>query len=97
MKAGAILFPLALLAACGFPEPKPSLGDSGVYDIRCPNFMDWKMCVDNARKQECGGADLEIISPDIEALERTDRGGSTVPVEGEIRHRTITVMCELEE
>ena len=92
---------LALLVAsfsgCGFPEPDPSLGDSGVYDISCPNFMEWEMCVDNARRQECGGADLEVISPDIETLERTGRGGSTVPVEGEIRHRTITIMCELEE
>ncbi len=94
--APVILLSLALVA-CGFPEPDPSLGDSGIHDISCPNFMHWEMCVDNARERECGGNDLDIISPDVETLERTGRDGRTVPVEGEIRHRTITIMCELDE
>ncbi|MEM7430527.1 MAG: hypothetical protein AAF351_01180 [Pseudomonadota bacterium] len=96
MKNAIIVLMAIALSACGFPEEQPSLGDSGVYDISCPNFMNWEMCVDNAREKECSGNDLEIISPDIETLERTGRDGRTVPVEGKIRHRTITIMCELD-
>ncbi len=90
-----VLLGAVFLGACSTAEPDSSAGDSYVHDINCPNFMTWEMCLDRAKKNECDGANAKVVSPSIEELEASERGGSTVPVEGKIRHRTIRIACEL--
>jgi len=86
------LLSLFALGACSTPDTS-SLGDSPVHDISCPNFMEWKMCLSRGERI-CGEAGYQLISPSVEELEKDEVQGRSVPIEGKIRYRTITIMCE---
>ena len=90
-----IILPIgALLFSAGCAEhPTASLGDSPVKEIRCPTFLDDTGCIERARRA-CGTERVTVISApdDVEVLGK----GSTVPIEGTIRHRLIVVRCEYE-
>lgn len=92
MKPRATILLLCSLGACSTPDTS-SLGDSPVHDISCPNFMEWKMCLSRGERI-CNGAGYRLISPSAEELEKNEVQGRTVPIEGKIRYRTITIMCE---
>lgn len=86
----ALLAAMLVLASCA-DQPRPSLGDSPIRDVRCPSFLDDSGCIARA-KRECGSEHVTVIS----ALPDDDRvgQGSTVPIEGTIQHRILTVRCE---
>jgi hypothetical protein len=72
-------------------QTRSSLGDSPIRDVRCPSFLDDSGCLARARR-ECGSERVTVISapPENERLGQ----GSTVPIEGTIEHRILTVRCE---
>lgn len=87
------LLPVCLyaLAACTTTDSS-SLGDSPVHDISCPIYMDWEMCASRGERI-CKGVGYQLISPSAEELEEDRVQGRTVPMDGDIRYRTITIMC----
>jgi hypothetical protein len=90
-------FITALLAvgicACS-SAPATSLGDSPIHDIRCPSFLDRDSCLERAERQ-CESGKYTVLS---EPPEPDNIGeGRTVPIEGTIKYRIITVRCEADE
>lgn len=92
MRANVAALLLWLVGACSTTDTS-SLGDSPLHDISCPNFMEWKMCLSRGERL-CGEAGYRLISPSAEELEKNEVQGRTVPIEGKIRYRTLTIMCE---
>ena len=90
MKIVRIVTALLLTAACA-QQPQSSLGDSPIRHVRCPTFLDHKTCVARAER-ECGGEVTVVARP---AEGDIVGEGSTVPIEGRIEYRTITVRCEV--
>jgi hypothetical protein len=90
MKVILQVIPFLLVFSCG-GQPAASLGDSPIKEIRCPSFLDQTGCIERA-KRECGSERVTVLSvpPKDEVLGQ----GSTVPIEGAITHRIITVRCE---
>jgi len=89
IKVATMLALVPGIAACAAQTPA-SLGDSPVVNVRCPSFLDRDGCLDRARR-ECGDSEVTVLrEPDAAAVGE----GSTVPIEGEIRYRTIIVRCE---
>lgn len=86
----AVISGVLVFAACA-GQPRSSLGDSPIRDVRCPSFLDDSGCLARA-KRECGSENVTVISapPDEERIGQ----GSTVPIEGTIEHRILTVRCE---
>lgn len=86
----AFLPAMLVLASCA-EQPRSSLGDSPIRNVRCPSFLDGSGCLARA-KRECGSERVTVISapPDNGRVGQ----GSTVPVEGRIEYRILTVRCE---
>ena len=86
----ALLAAMLVLASCAGQQPS-SLGDSPIRDVSCPSFLDDNGCLARA-KRECGSERVTVISvpPDEQSLGQ----GNTVPIEGTIKHRIVTVRCE---
>ena len=86
----ALLAAMLVVVSCA-EQPPTSLGDSPIRDVRCPSFLDEDACLARA-KRECGSERVTVISapPADEPVGQ----GSTVPIEGTIRHRIVTVRCE---
>ena len=89
-----VLISLFSVISCSSTNVVPSLGDSPVHEIRCPNFEPWKMCVSRAERTHCEGAPSRLLSPSVEELDRDRTDGQTVPIEGQIRRRTIIIICD---
>lgn len=89
MKAIAGFWALLFVAACA-DQPRSSLGDSPVKDVRCPSFLDHKSCMARAER-ECGGRITVLSAPGEEEMIGL---GSTVPIDGRIVYRTMRVRCE---
>ena len=91
MRAHLTILLLWSVGACTTTDTS-SLGDSPLHDISCPTYLEWEMCVAKG-KRLCEGGDYRLISPSAEELEESKTQGRTVPIEGQIRYRTITIMC----
>ena len=92
--ASFVLFSLLSVTSCSFSGLPPSLGDSPVHRIKCPNFEAWQMCVARAENRHCEGAPARLLSPSAKELEKDRTDGQTVPIEGRINRRIITIICE---
>ena len=92
----ALILASALLAvsACAVQEREPSVGDSPVHDVKCPNFSTWEMCVAKGERRHCDGASARVLSPSVEELDSYRGDGQTVSQDGEITYRTIRIICE---
>ncbi len=91
MKASLLALLSLYAVACSTSPPPASLGDSPIHEIRCPSFLDRNACLERAERQ-CEGGQYTILS---EPPRDDDIGeGHTVPVEGTIKHRIITVRCD---
>lgn len=86
---GLLAAMLVLVSCAG--QQQSSLGDSPIRDVRCPSFLDESGCLARA-KRECGSERVTVISapPEDQRLGQ----GSTVPIEGTIVYRILTVRCE---
>ncbi len=85
---------LLSVASCVSTGEPPSLGDSPVHEIKCPNFEPWEMCVSGAAKKNCPGGMARLLSPSAEVLNSDRIGSHTVSVEGQVTRRTITIICD---
>lgn len=92
MKALVMSLALLIAATCG-GQPPASLGDSPIKEVRCPSFIGRSGCLERARRT-CGTERITVIGsmPDVDVIGR----GTTVPIEGTIKHWIVTVRCEYE-
>ena len=91
MKAAMALLVLAGMAACSSTPPTSSLGDSPIHEIRCPSFLDKDACLARAERQ-CDGGQYTVLSGT--AGDDSASVGQTVPAEGTIKHRIVTIRCD---
>ena len=89
MKASGMAILTCAIAACG-SAPPPSLGDSPIHEVRCPSFLDRDGCLQRAERT-CDGGQYTILS---EPADKSVGEGSTVSIEGTIKHRIVTIRCD---
>jgi len=91
MKATMTALLLVGTVACSTAPPASSLGDSPIHEISCPSFLDKDACLTRAERQ-CDGGQYTVLSGS--AGDDSASVGQTVPAEGTIKHRIVTIRCD---